>query len=154
MTIKKDKVVSFHYTLTLDSGEIADTSDGEEALRFLVGGGQIIPGLEEQMLGMSSGDSKIVTVQPKDAYGVKDPELIQTVDRVHIPESINLVVGEQLEGQDEDGHVITGQIAAVDDQSVQIDFNHPLAGEVLTFDIKIVDIRDASAEELDHGHAH
>ncbi|MBN1481373.1 peptidylprolyl isomerase [candidate division KSB1 bacterium] len=154
MTIKKDRVVSFHYTLTLDSGEIADTSDGREPLRFLVGSGQIIPGLENEMLGMSRGDSKVVTVQPEDAYGFKDQELIQTVDRTYIPDSINLVVGEQLEGQSEDGHRVRGQIASVDDQSVKIDFNHPLAGEVLTFDVKILNVRDASAEELDHGHAH
>lgn len=154
MTINKDKVVTFHYTLRLDSGEIADTSEGRDPLNFLVGAGQIIPGLENQMIGMAIGDTKNIKVPPKDGYGVKDATLLQTVSRDHIPDSIKLAVGEKLEGQSEDGHVVQGQIVAVDDRSVQIDFNHPLADEVLTFDVEVVGIRDASPEELNHGHAH
>ena len=154
MTIEKDKVVAFHYTLKLDSGEIADSSDGREPLNFLVGSGQIIPGLEKEMIGMSIGDNKVVNVKPEDAYGVKDPNLKQTVSRTQLPDSIKPVIGERLQGQSEDGHVVHGQIVGVDDDYVEIDFNHPLADEALTFDIKIVDVRDASAEEIDHGHVH
>jgi len=154
MTIEKDKVVSFHYTLKLDSGEVADSSENREPLDFLVGKGQIIPGLENEMIGMSAGDKKLVTVRPEDAYGAKDPALVQTVSREQIPDSINVAVGEQLQGQSADGHVVQGQIVGVDEKSVNIDFNHPLADEVLTFDIEIINVRDASAEELAHGHAH
>lgn len=154
MTIEKDKVVSFHYTLKLDSGEVADSSMNREPLNFLVGNGQIIPGLENEMLGMSAGDKKVVTVQPENAYGKKDPALVQTVGRENIPDSINVEVGERLQGQSTDGHVVQGEIVNMDENSVDIDFNHPLADEVLTFDIEIVDVRDASAEELSHGHAH
>jgi FKBP-type peptidyl-prolyl cis-trans isomerase SlyD len=154
MTIEKDKVVSFHYTLKLDSGEVADSSENREPLNFLVGNGQIIPGLETEMIGMSTGDKKVVTVQPEDAYGKKDPGLVQTVGRENIPDSINIKVGERLQGQSADGHVVQGEIVSLDEKSVDIDFNHPLADEVLTFDIEIVDVREASAEELSHGHAH
>jgi FKBP-type peptidyl-prolyl cis-trans isomerase SlyD len=154
MTVQNNKVVAFDYTLTLESGEIADTSDGREPLKFLVGSGQIIPGLENEMIGMAVGDKKVVNVKAEDAYGTKDPAMVQTVPREHIPDGINLVVGEQLQGQSENGHVVQGEIVAVDDQSIQIDFNHPLADQALTFDIEIVEVRDASAEEIDHGHVH
>ena len=154
MTIEKNKVVALHYTLTLDSGEIADTSEGRDPLSFLVGGGQIIPGLENELIGLAKGDKKTITVQPEDAYGVKSDNLIQTVERDLIPDSITVEIGERLQGQSEDGHVVEGEIVAVDENNIQIDFNHPLADEVLTFDVHVVDIRDASPEELAHGHAH
>ena len=154
MTIENNKVVAFDYTLTLDSGEVADTSEGREPLKFLVGSGQIIPGLENEMIGMAVGDKKVVNVKPEEAYGVKDPAMIQTVPVEHIPDSINLQVGEMIQGQSEDGHVVQGQIVEVDSNNAKIDFNHPLADQALTFDIEVVEIRDASPEEIDHGHVH
>lgn len=154
MTIQKEKVVSFDYTLTLESGEVADTSKGRNPLNFLVGSGQIIPGLESEMFGMSIGDSKVVKVEPKSGYGEKDPSLVQTIERSKIPESVKISVGEKLKGQTPEGHVVEGEIIDINEQFLQIDFNHPLAGQVLMFDIKIVDIRDATPEELSHGHAH
>ncbi len=154
MTVQNDKVVAFDYTLTLDSGEVADTSEGRGPLKFLVGSGQIIPGLENEMIGMAVGDKKVVNVQPEDAYGISSPEMIQTVPIEHMPDSINLQIGEEIQGQSEDGHIVHGQITSVDSQNVTIDFNHPLADQALTFDIEIVDIRDASPEEIDHGHVH
>ncbi len=154
MQVEQNKVVSFHYTLTLDSGEVADTSRGREPLNFLVGSGQIIPGLETELLGLGAGDKKIVKVQPEDAYGVQDSRLVQTIDRSQIPDSVDLQMGEMLRGQSEDGSIVEGKVVALDDQTVQIDFNHPLADQVLTFDVEIVDVRDASPEELAHGHVH
>lgn len=154
MTVQKDKVVAFDYKLTLDSGEIADTSEGREPLKFLVGSGQIIPGLENEMMGMAVGDKKVVKVKPEDAYGVRNDAMIQSVPIEHIPDSINVQVGEQIQGQSEDGHVVQGEIVEVDSSHVKIDFNHPLADEALTFDIQVVEIRDASPEEIDHGHVH
>lgn len=154
MQIAEKKVVSFHYKLTLDDGEIADSSEGKAPLSFLVGGGQIIPGLEKELLGMSAGDKKVVSVQPEEGYGVKSDQLVQTIDRNQIPDSVDLKVGETLSGQSEDGHVVEGVVAAIDGDAVEIDFNHPLADKVLTFDVEIVDVREPSAEELAHGHAH
>lgn len=154
MTIEKNKVVALHYTLTLNSGEIADSSAGGDPLSFLVGGGQIIPGLEDELLGLVKGDKKIITVQPEDAYGVKSKKLVQTIERDQIPDSVTIQIGERLQGQSDDGHIVEGEIVAVDEKNVRIDFNHPLADKVLTFDVEIVDIRDASPEELAHGHAH
>jgi len=154
MQIADKKVVSFHYKLTLDTGDVADSSEGKAPLNFMVGSGQIIPGLEKELLGMSAGEKKIVNVQPEEGYGVKDDRLVQTIERSQIPDSVDLKLGETLRGQSEDGHVVEGVIAAIDGDAVKIDFNHPLADKVLTFDVEIVDIRDASAEELAHGHAH
>ncbi len=154
MQVAEKKVVSFHYTLKLDTGKVADSSEGKEPLNFLVGGGQIIPGLEKELIGMSAGDKKVVNVPPEEGYGVKDEHLVQTIDRNQIPDSVDLKVGETLSGQSEDGHVVEGVVAAIDGNVVEIDFNHPLADKVLTFDVEIVEVRDASAEELAHGHAH
>lgn len=154
MQVAEKKVVSFHYTLKLDTGEVADSSEGKTPLNFLVGGGQIIPGLEKELLGMNSGENKIVQVQPAEGYGAKDDRLVQTIEREQIPDSVDLKVGETLRGQSEDGHVVEGVVAAIDGNTVKIDFNHPLADKVLTFDVEIVDVRDATEEELAHGHAH
>ena len=154
MQIADKKVVSFHYTLKLDTGKVADSSEGKAPLDFMVGVGQIIPGLEKELLGMSVGDKKVVNVQPEEGYGVKDNRLVQTIERSQIPDSVDLKLGETLRGESEDGHVVEGVIAAIDGDAVKIDFNHPLADKELTFDVEIVDIREASAEELAHGHAH
>ncbi len=154
MQVTKDKVVSFHYTLTLDSGDVVDSSSGKAPLSFLVDSGQIIPGLEKEMLGLEIGDKKSVKVQPEEGYGLSEEQLIQTIERNQIPDSLELKVGEMLRGQSEDGQVVEGKVVFIDDQKVKIDFNHPLANQVLNFDVEIVDVRDATAEELSHGHAH
>ena len=154
MQVTKDKVVSFHYTLTLDSGDVVDSSSGKAPLSFLVDSGQIIPGLEKEMLGLEVGDKKSVKVQPEEGYGLSEEQLIQTIERNQIPDSLELKVGEMLRGQSEDGQVVEGKVVFIDDQKVKIDFNHPLANQVLNFDVEIVDVRDATAEELSHGHAH
>ena len=154
MQIADKKVVSCHYTLKLDTGEVADSSECQSPLNFMVGVGQIVPGLEKELLGMSVGEKKVVNVQPEDGYGVKDDQLVQIIERSQIPDSVDLKLGETLRGESEDGHVVEGIVAAIDDNNVKIDFNHPLADKVLTFDVEVVDIRDASEEELAHGNAH
>lgn len=154
MVIEKDKVVSFNYKLTLDTGEVVDSSEGREPLSFLVGAGQIIPGLETEMMGMQVGDEKEVKVEPEQAYGEKDDRLVQTISRSQVPDSVDLELGLVLRGQSEAGEVVEGKVVDLKDNEVEIDFNHPLAGEPLNFDIEIVDIRDASPEEISHGHAH
>ncbi len=154
MVIEKDKVVAFNYKLTLDSGEVVDSSEGRDPLSFLVGAGQIIPGLEDEMIGMQVGDTKEVKVEPEKGYGEKDDRLVQTINRSQVPDSVDLELDMVLRGQSESGEVVEGKVVGLEDDSVEIDFNHPLAGEPLTFDIEIVDIREASPEEISHGHAH
>ncbi len=154
MKVEKDKVVSLHYTLTLDSGEVIDSSRDREAFSFLVGHHQIIPGLEAKLLGMQEGEKKVVKVAAKDAYGERDEELLKAVDRNLIPENIELYEGLILSGQDETGREIEVTVASFNDKEVVLDMNHPLAGQDLTFDVEIVSVRDATEEELTHGHAH
>ena len=154
MEIEKDKVVSFNYKLTLENGEVVDSSEGREPLSFLVGAGQIIPGLEEELIGLHVGDTKEVKVEPEKAYGEKDDRLVQTINRSQVPDSVDLELDMVLRGQSESGEVVEGKVVGMEDDSVEIDFNHPLAGEPLTFDVEIVDIREASPEEKSHGHAH
>ena len=154
MQAAENKVVSFHYKLTLDSGEVVDTSEGKDPLNFLVNSGQIIPGLEKELIGMAAGDKKVLKVSPEEGYGVKDEDLVQTINRSDIPDSVELAVGGILRGENDDGHVVEGKVIFLDDQIVKIDFNHPLADEALTFDVEITTVRDASEEELAHGHAH
>ncbi|HHM24450.1 MAG TPA: peptidylprolyl isomerase [Bacteroidetes bacterium] len=154
MKVEKDKVVSLHYTLTLDSGEVVDSSREREPFTFLVGHGQIIPGLEEALMGMKVGDKKTVKIAPKDAYGERNEELVKSVDRSLIPENIELYEGLILTGQSETGEEIEVTVASFNDKEVVLDMNHPLAGQNLTFEVEIVDIRDATPEELAHGHAH
>ena len=154
MRVEKDKVVAIHYTLTLDSGEEVDTSQTRGPLRFLVGHGQIIPGLENALMDLQVGDKKTVKVQPEEGYGMRETALIQTIEREAIPAEIELFEGLVLRGQNESGDIIEGVVKSLNDETVTIDFNHPLAGEVLTFETEVVDIRDATPEELEHGHVH
>ena len=105
-------------------------------------------------MGMTAGDKKNVTVQPEEGYGRSDENLVQEIQRSQIPDSVDLKMGEMLRGQSEDGHVVEGKVVFLDDQTVKIDFNHPLADKVLAFDVEIVSVRDASEEEMSHGHAH
>jgi FKBP-type peptidyl-prolyl cis-trans isomerase SlyD len=154
MQVAESKVVAFQYTLTLESGEVIDSSEGKDPLSFLVNSGQIIPGLEKELIGLAAGDKKVVKVEPEEGYGVTDENLVQVIQRSQIPDSVDLKVGEMLRGQSEDGHVVEGKVIFLDEQEAKIDFNHPLADKVLNFDVEIVTVRDASAEELEHGHAH
>jgi FKBP-type peptidyl-prolyl cis-trans isomerase SlyD len=154
MKVEKDKVVSLHYTLSLANGEIIDSSRGGEPFTFLVGHQQIIPGLEAGLMGMQEGEKKTVQVAAKDAYGERDENLVQTVDRSLIPETIELYEGLVLSGRSESGHEIEVVVKSFNDREVVLDMNHPLAGEDLTFDVEILEIRDATPEELAHGHAH
>jgi FKBP-type peptidyl-prolyl cis-trans isomerase SlyD len=151
-TIAKDQVVSFHYTLTDEQGTVIDKSEGQP-LVYLHGAGNIIPGLENALVGKVVGDKLTVTVQPADGYGEYQPEMVQDVPRNLFQGVDNIEVGMQFQAQADDGmQVVT--VKDVTDEVVIVDGNHPLAGQVLNFDVEIVEIRDASAEELAHGHVH
>jgi len=154
MQIKKDAVVSMHYTLTLDSGEIIDSSEGSEPLSFLCGHSQIIPGLENELIDMKIGDKKSVTIQPEDGYGSVNEQLYQVIARDEMPPDVEVKKGLVLTGQNDDGRQFEVVVKSYTDTEVVLDLNHPLAGEVLHFETEIVDIRLAEPEELDHGHAH
>ncbi len=152
MQITDKTAVSFHYTLTNNGGEQLDCSVGEEPLVYLHGTGNIIPGLEEALTGKKAGDKLNVTIQPEKAYGVIDPAMNQIVSRKMF-EGMDIEVGMQFHADVNFGSgVIT--IAEINGDEITIDGNHPLAGEVLNFDVEIIDVREATAEELAHGHVH
>src|SRR5512133_489526 len=150
-TVADDVVVSIDYTLTVE-GEVVDTTEGDEPLNFLQGHQNIIPGLERELTGMKIGDNKKVVVTPAEAYGEIDPDNIIDVPREEFPEEIPLEPGTELEVKNADGEVLSATINEVNGDTVKLDFNHPLAGKELTFDITVVDLRTATEEELEHGH--
>lgn len=154
MLIGDKQVVSMHYTLTDEAGTTLDTSDGAEPLKYLHGAGNIIPGLEKALVGKVAGDSLSVTVQPEEGYGEIVPELMQTVPRSAFEGVDNIEAGMAFEASDGQGAVQRVVVREVTDEEVVVDANHPLAGTVLNFAVEITDVREATAEELEHGHAH
>lgn len=153
MIVSKDKVVSIEYTLRDDSGEILDSSEGREPLAYLHGNGNIVPGLELQLEGKTKNDSSKVAVAAADGYGEFNAGDIVEVPREQFQDVKELEVGMQFTASGPEGHRIV-TVTKVEDKIVTVDGNHPLAGKTLHFDVKIVDIRDASADELSHGHVH
>lgn len=153
MQIAKNKVVSINYTLTDDAHNAIDSSDGAEPLTYLHGSNNIIPGLENALTGKSVGDKLKVTVAPEEAYGERVEDMVQVVPRDRFEPDAELEVGMQFQTPtDDDVSVVT--ITKVDADSVTVDANHPLAGLTLLFSVEVVEVRDASAEELSHGHVH
>ena len=147
------RVVSIDYTLTDDDGTILDTSDGRDPLEYIHGTGHLVPGLEDALQGKTTGTQMNVTVQPNDGYGERDEGLVQSVDREAFKGAEELEVGMRFQADTNKGpHVFT--VAAIEDDQVTIDGNHPLAGVVLNFDVTVRDVRDATTEELQHGHVH
>lgn len=138
--VKSGDKVSIHYTGTLLDGSTFDSSEGREPLAFEVGSGQIIPGLDAALPGMTVGEKKVVKIACQDAYGPIRPELNQTIPKEGIPDDIPLEVGSQLQMQTPDGQAIPVMVVAVDDATVTLDANHPLAGKDLQFDFEIVSI--------------
>ena len=131
MQIANDKVVMIHYTLTNDEGDLLDSSKDQDPLAYLHGFGNIIPGLEKALTGRSIGDTFKIEIAPEDGYGVRDNEMVQSVPR------------SAFEGVDD-----------IDGDEVILDGNHPMAGITLHFDVEVTDIREATREELEHGHVH
>ncbi|MDA9346361.1 peptidylprolyl isomerase [Porticoccaceae bacterium] len=154
MTIKENSAVSFHYTLTDDDGQQLDSSAGKEPLAYLHGAGNIIPGLESALKGKSVGDAMIVAVTAAEGYGEVQKELIQEVPRDAFQGVDSIEVGMQFEAQTGQGGTVPVTVTAVTEEIVTVDGNHPLAGKNLNFDVSIEDVRDATEEELEHGHVH
>jgi FKBP-type peptidyl-prolyl cis-trans isomerase SlyD len=153
MQIAQDSVVSIHYTLTSDTGEVIDSSSGGDPLAYLQGHGNLIPGLERELQGKQTGDTLKVRIAPADAYGEQDASLIQDVPRAAFGANASIQVGMQFHAQSNQGER-TVTITKVADDTVTVDGNHPLAGQHLNFDVEIIDVRAATEEELSHGHVH
>lgn len=147
------RVIGFHYTLTDKTGTVLDSSIGDEPLYFLENSQQIIPGLEKVIALMNIGDKKKIEVLAADAYGDVNPELIVKVKRTQFPPEAELTVGDQFQVNN-DQHSPVFTIMAIESDEVTVDGNHPMAGKDLFFDVEIVGMRDATAEEVTHGHAH
>ncbi len=153
MQVADKKVVLIHYTLTNAEGQQIDSSAGGEPMAYLHGMNNIVPGLENALTGKQAGDKVSVQVSPEEGYGEINPELAQEVDRSAFDGIDEIEVGMRFMAQTPWGEQPV-VVTKVTETHVSVDGNHPLAGETLQFEVEITDVRDASAEELEHGHAH
>ncbi len=154
MTIAANKVVTFHYEVAdRDSGEVIDSSKGGNPLTYLHGAQNIIPGLEQELEGKSVGDALEVTIEAADAYGERSDDRIQQVPRDAFAEIDKVEAGMTVTAQTESGP-LNLVVTEVSDETVTVDANHPLAGKALTFNVTVEAVRDASDEEVEHGHVH
>lgn len=153
MKVDDGKVVSMYYTLHVD-GKLVDSSSEAEPLQFIQGVGHIIRGLEQAIYNLRVGDRKRIIVAAADGYGTGAPEAFMDVPRDAFPTDVPLEPGTQLELRDKSGHPFHARIETVADQNIRLNMNHPLAGKELAFDIVITDLRQATSEEVAHGHVH
>jgi FKBP-type peptidyl-prolyl cis-trans isomerase SlyD len=151
MRITKDKAATLEYTLSGDQGEIIETSKGKEPMTYIHGGGGLIKGFETALEGKSAGDSFVFSVNPEDGYGERREDLVFQAKREQFNGIPELTLGMPLRVETPDGAMIV-RIAAVHDDNVLLDANHPLSGKSLTFDVKVLDVRDATPEELEDQH--
>ncbi len=149
MTITKDKVAAIHYTLRDSNGTILDSSEGRDPLYYLHGANNLIPGMEEGLEGRTVGDKLKLDVDPEKGYGKRDPQLVEEVPLKAFGGQ-PIEVGMQFEAND--GQVIT--VTSVGPETVTVDANHPLADQSLHFDVEVLEVREATADELAHGHVH
>lgn len=153
MHIEARRVVTLNYTLTDNDGNVIDQSN-DSSFAYLHGYNNIIPGLEDALAGKSAGDSLSVSVEPAQAYGERDPDKTQAVPRDMFPQDADIEVGMQFHAQGPNGETLVVTVADVADETVTVDGNHPLAGVQLNFAVEVMDVREASQEEIDHGHVH
>jgi FKBP-type peptidyl-prolyl cis-trans isomerase SlyD len=152
-TVEQDTVTTVHYRGTFPaSGKEFDNSHGSDPLTFLVGHGNMVLGFEQGLLGASVGDEREFTLTPEDAYGKRDEEQVVRIDKAQF-EGMDISVGLTLVAETEGSHSAF-TVMEIGDEDVTVDFNHPLAGETLHFNVEIVEVRDALPEELEHGHVH
>ncbi|MFP4560831.1 MAG: peptidylprolyl isomerase [Thiohalorhabdus sp.] len=153
MQAAKNRVVSIDYTLKDADDQVIDTSEGREPLAYIHGTGQIIPGLESALEGKGPGEDVSVTITPEEGYGERDDSMVMQIPREQFEGADQIEPGMQFQAETDEGVRILTVLEA-GDQEVTVDGNHPLAGVTLNFDVNVVDVRDASQEELDHGHVH
>ncbi len=155
LTVEDGMVVTLSYRLTVDGKVIEDSeSEDGEPISFILGAGQILPALEEELVGMQVGDRKQVTLQPEDGYGDIDPEDYEDFERGEFPDDIPLQVGQELVLSDDEGEDHYAVIENITDKHVRLNFNHALAGKTLDFAVHITALRHPTPDELDHGHVH
>jgi FKBP-type peptidyl-prolyl cis-trans isomerase SlyD len=152
-TVTDGQVVSMEYTLRVD-GNVVDSSVGGDPLEYLHGTGNIIPGLERELEGMSVGESKSVVVAPADGYGELDEEAFLEAPSSEFPSDMPLKPGVEMELTGPEGHPMYARIERLEGENVVLNMNHPLAGAELHFEVKVIGVRDPTDEELEHGHAH
>jgi len=153
MKIEDNKVVQIHYHLTDNDNNVLDSSAGRDPLAYIHGVGNIIVGLEKQLNGKTVGDKVKAVVEPAEGYGERDENLMQKVPKSGFQGDEELQVGMQVQVGTQQGTAIAS-VAKIEGEDVTLDINHPLAGVTLNFDVEVVDVRDATQEELDHGHVH
>jgi len=153
MKIEKNKVVSIDYKLTGDGGNVIDSSEGREPLAYLHGNGNIVSGLEEALDGKAKGDALTVSVSPEKGYGVRDDAKMVAVPKEQLKGADKIEVGLQFQAQMPEGNQLF-TVSKVSDTTVTLDGNHPLAGATLNFDVTVREVRDATEEEISHGHVH
>lgn len=152
MEIADRRVAAFHYTLTNDAGEVLDKSPADNPLRYLHGAGNIVPGLENALAGKRAGDALTADVAPEEGYGVRHEGLVQVVPRAAFEGVESVEKGMQFQANTPQGPLLV-TVTSIDGDQVTVDGNHPLAGRTLHFAVEIAEVRDASAEELEQGHA-
>ncbi len=145
--VETGQFVSVHYKGTLQNGEVFDTSEGRHPLEVQIGAGQIIPGFEKALMGMSLNEKKAFTLDPEDAYGQKDDSLTHAFPRKDVPAELNPEVGQTVALSSPEGQQVPAMITQVDDEKVVVDLNHPLAGQTLNFDIEVVGISDTATQD-------
>jgi len=153
MKVENEMIVTVHYRGTLsENGDEFDSSHGREPLTFMVGKGQMIPGFEQELMGAELGEKRTFELEPERAYGQPDPGAIQKVPKSEFPPEVE--VGMVLAAEMENGMQLPFKVVEIGDDEITIDFNHMLAGKTLTFEVEVIELRDASESEKDHGHVH
>jgi FKBP-type peptidyl-prolyl cis-trans isomerase SlyD len=153
MQVARDKVVTIDYTLKDDSGKVIDRSEGGN-FSYLHGANNIIPGLEKALAGKSAGDEVSVSLQPDEGYGHRNESLKQVVSKDMFQTQEDIEIGRQFYAQSPDGQQLIITVTEVSGAEITIDANHPLAGVNLNFDVRVIDVRDATEEEISHSHVH
>ncbi len=153
MKISKKKVGVIHYTLKNDKGVVLDSSDGQKPLSYIHGMKNLIPGMEKALEGKVAGDKLDIVIPPEEAYGIRSEKLVNDVPIANFPEKEHVKVGVQFQANTPEGPKVA-TVIKVEGETVSVDFNHPLADETLHFSIEIIEVRDATEDEISHGHVH
>ena len=146
-SVAKDTIATVHYTGTLPDGEVFDSSRDKDPMTFLVGHKNMIPGFEEELMGASQGETRTFTLPPERAYGERDDDAVQQVSRDQFPENMEIKPGMMMAAQTDQGP-IPFTISEINGDQITIDFNHQMAGKTLTFEVEVIDVRDATPQEL------
>jgi FKBP-type peptidyl-prolyl cis-trans isomerase SlyD len=154
MAIGTNKVVTLNFTLKDEEGNVIESTENAEPFQFISGNNQILPKLEEEVDRMLIGTKKKININPADAYGEYNQQAVQKIDKKEFPENMKLEEGMRFVANSPEGKEMPFIINSIDENEITVDFNHPLAGKNLNFNVELLDVRDATPEELSHGHVH